>query len=61
LYAELCAQVFGQFLHHEPADEVHMPERMTSFDFRIAYTHLFGDPGPIWELGWWRSQPRPSD
>jgi hypothetical protein len=49
LYADLCEQVFGSFLHHDPATEPwpDLEERWS--DFCASYDRLYGPPGRLWE------------
>jgi hypothetical protein len=52
LYADLCQQIFGQFIHHDPwregkpGDERH--DRWQ--EFRDAYVALYGEPGRLWGI-----------
>jgi hypothetical protein len=54
LYADLCDQALGYFLHHEPNDGME-PSDGSEDDphsdwsaFAEVYTALYGPPGPIW-------------
>jgi hypothetical protein len=49
LYADLCEQVFGYFVHHDPAMEewTDVDERWR--DFEDAYLHLYGPLEVLWE------------
>jgi hypothetical protein len=50
LYADLCEEAFGHFLHHDPAAEA-TPDRAGLWaEFETAYRSLYGEPGPLWEL-----------
>ena len=53
LYADLCQQVFGYFLHHEPAtnadDDSGGEARWLGFVAR--YEALYGPPGRLWLMG----------
>lgn len=52
LYAELCQQAFGEFVHHEPVPEAELSdERQASWQkFRDAYVALYGEPGRLWGM-----------
>lgn len=49
LYAELCEQAFGYFVHHDPAAEpwTDVDERWR--DFSAAYHGLYGPLGVLWD------------
>jgi hypothetical protein len=48
LYATLCNQVFGQFLHHDPELVPTQDGKEAWRTFDKAYRPLFGAPGPLW-------------
>jgi hypothetical protein len=49
LYADLCEQVFGSFLHHDPATEP-WPDREERWrDFSASYYRVYGPLGSLWE------------
>jgi hypothetical protein len=49
LYADLCEQVFGSFVHHDPATEAwpDVDERWN--DFSASYHRLYGPLGILWD------------
>jgi hypothetical protein len=58
LYADLCQQVFGQFVHHEPAGHEPMAAEMGAAVadarsevqvFEEAYARIFGPLGRLWQ------------
>jgi hypothetical protein len=51
LYADLCQQAFGIFLHHDPATET-SPDPVQSWrEFEEAYTALYGEVSDLWQAG----------
>ena len=52
LYASLCDQVYGLFLHHEPAEPSDQLLNEEWEKFAGVHQHLFGTPGPLWQF--WR-------
>ncbi|HEY7065458.1 MAG TPA: hypothetical protein VII06_28535 [Chloroflexota bacterium] len=51
LYADLCAQAFGEFVHHDPAMEVD-PDRAARWrEFAAAYERCYEPPGRLWQMG----------
>lgn len=49
LYAQLCIEAFGHFLHHEPSDEPEPEPEAEWAAFADAYTALYDEPpGAIW-------------
>lgn len=51
LYADLCQQVLGEFLHHEPSAEAEPTSRHGQREFEEAYGAMFGPPGRLWRMG----------
>jgi hypothetical protein len=52
LYADLCQQAFGRFLHHDPETEGDT-DRMAAWSaFASSYRCLCGEPGFVWQV--WR-------
>jgi hypothetical protein len=49
LYADLCEQVFGSFVHHDPATEAwpDVDERWSAFS--ASYHSLYGPLGILWD------------
>jgi hypothetical protein len=49
LYADLCENVFGCFVHHDPASEAwpDIDERWS--DFSASYYGLYGPLGVLWD------------
>ncbi len=49
LYADLCQNVFGSFVHHDPATEAwpDVDERWS--DFCASYHSLYGPLGILWD------------
>ena len=49
LYADLCQNVFGSFMHHDPATEAwpDVDERWN--DFNASYHSLYGPLGVLWD------------
>jgi hypothetical protein len=54
-YANLCSQVFGSFLHHEPILERYDRNTDGWTEFQTAYESLYGPLGRLWMIG--RSRP----
>jgi hypothetical protein len=55
LYADLCVQAFGVFVHHDPTLEAD-PDRAARWrEFVTAYERYYGAPGRLWQMG----QPAP--
>lgn len=52
LYADLCDQVFGRFMHHEPGQPDDPVEAWASFE--RSYRQLFGPVGRLWQN--WRPE-----
>lgn len=50
LYAALCQQAFGEFVHHDPATEADPDPAARWREFREAYATYFGEPGRLWQL-----------
>ncbi len=51
LYADLCQQAFGEFVHHDPVmAPIGDPEARWQ-QFVAAYEHYFGDLGRLWQMG----------
>jgi hypothetical protein len=48
LYADLCQQVVGDFVHHEPVEQGEIPVADRWDEFRAAYEALYGDLGRLW-------------
>ncbi len=51
LYADLCNQAFGSFVHHEPTAGPDPDAEATWTAFRSAYEAMYGSIGRIWLLG----------
>jgi hypothetical protein len=51
LYAELCSEVFGGFLHHEPALDGYGQGGDEWTRFRTSYEELYGPLGRFWLMG----------
>jgi hypothetical protein len=49
LYAELCDQVFGYFVHHDPAMEAWTDRDERWRDFAEAYTQVYGPLEVLWD------------
>jgi hypothetical protein len=51
LYADLCQQAFGEFVHHDPVSAP-LPDAEARWDeFVAAYEHCYGPLGRLWRLG----------
>lgn len=50
-YADMCEQVFGFFVHHEPAAGVDPDPAATWQRFVDAYRAAYGEPGRLWQMG----------
>jgi hypothetical protein len=51
LYAALCQQAFGEFIHHEPTMD-HDPGRDSKIAAaRALYERIYGPMGPTWGTG----------
>jgi hypothetical protein len=51
MYADLCTQVFGRFLHHEPAMDGYEQNANGWEEFQAAYEALYGPIGRLWLMG----------
>jgi hypothetical protein len=51
LYADLCQQAFGQFIHHEPADGPEPNPEARWQEFEAAYRRVYGEPHRLWRMG----------
>src|SRR5262249_52166241 len=51
LYADLCQQAFGQFVHHEPADGPEPDLEARWQEFEAAYRRVYGEPHRLWRMG----------
>ena len=51
LYADLCQQVFGSFIHHDPATIADPDPEATWQAFVSAYRAAYGEPGRLWSVG----------
>lgn len=52
LYADLCQQAFGEFVHHDPA-AAPLPDPGARWqEFVAAYERYYGPLGRLWRLGW---------
>jgi hypothetical protein len=51
LYADLCQQAFGEFVHHDPAEEAGPDPETRWREFVAAYEQHYGQLGRIWRLG----------
>jgi hypothetical protein len=50
LYADLCEQAFGYFVHPEPSADSGASRPETFADFERLYTEVYGRPGRLWYL-----------
>jgi hypothetical protein len=51
LYAQLCHEAFGRFVHHEPAAGPE-PDRAARWrEFENVYGCYYGPPGRLWQMG----------
>jgi hypothetical protein len=48
LYTDLCLQVFGSYLHHDPASESEPILENRWNAFREAYERIYGDISWLW-------------
>ena len=51
LYADLCEQSFGRFVHHEPAEEEDSDPDGSWATFQLAYERVYGELGQAWLRG----------
>jgi hypothetical protein len=51
VYADLCQQAFGQFVHHEPADGPEPDLEARWREFEAAYRRVYGEPHRLWRMG----------
>lgn len=49
LYADLCQNVFGDFVHHDPATEAWPDVDERWRDFSASYHRLYGPLGILWD------------
>src|SRR5262249_4766727 len=49
LYANLCQQALGYFVHHTPVTAPGHRPPPTRQEFDEAYRHLYGEPGRLWQ------------
>jgi hypothetical protein len=50
-YTDFCSQVFGHYLHHQPATADEPVDSAAGDLFRRSYGEVFGDLDPIWTQG----------
>jgi hypothetical protein len=51
LYADLCQQAFGHFVHHEPADGPEPDIEARWQEFEEAYQRVYGETHRLWRMG----------